>query len=333
MGKSIAITKLYSFFYLFEDFNYSRTKLADQLSISVLDLSTPDYNISSEQISKAFNLGFKLSEDPLFGIRYGLKLTKSFSSVLGVLLASCKNIDEALNYFCKYEKVVDRTSETKYRIIDKCIEISMLFLDNNPLPQEYIEYKVAGFIAYLRNLTAEDSITSLQVNFNHSPLSGISEYEKILGCPVSFNNENICIRFSKSIMDMLIQEPNHLLKKLMINEAQKIMIPYKEKPSYANKVREQVYSHSGNIIPTLSEVANTFAISERQLQIHLKSEGFSFSSIINQYKMETALEFLKNPMNTVDEIAYILGFSERSSFDRAFKRWTKTTPIEYRSCF
>jgi len=39
---------------------------------------------------------------------------------------------------------------------------------------------------------------------------------------------------------------------------------------------------------------------------------------------------LKDSENTQTEIAFLLGYSEVSAFSRAFKRWTGTTPLDYR---
>ena len=44
-----------------------------------------------------------------------------------------------------------------------------------------------------------------------------------------------------------------------------------------------------------------------------------------------ALSYLGNRSNTLTEIAFLLGYSEVSAFNRAFKRWTGSTPLAYRS--
>jgi AraC-like DNA-binding protein len=39
--------------------------------------------------------------------------------------------------------------------------------------------------------------------------------------------------------------------------------------------------------------------------------------------------YLKDRKNSLTEIAFLLGYSELSAFNRAFKRWTGLTPLDY----
>lgn len=332
MEKSVSVTKLHSFFQLFDDYNFNKEAIAKSLSITLKEFNSPDFRVSISNINAIFNIADKIAEDTLYGLKYGLNLYKSFSSVLGVLLTSCKDINEVLDNFCKYEKILDNTIITSYKFIDENLSINMAFTDlNRKLPEHYVEYKISGFIAYVRNLIGDSKLSPLNVNFTHSPLTDKLKYEKLLGCPVSFDQKELNIIYPKSILKTLTVEPNSILKRLMIDEAQNELAKIENISTYVSKVQVLLSNSSGVKLPTLYEISKGLNVSERLLQKHLKDEGYTFTSIITDYKKETAKKYLKNPMNTVDEIAFILGFSERSSFDRAFKKWTSCTPIEYRS--
>jgi AraC-like DNA-binding protein len=68
----------------------------------------------------------------------------------------------------------------------------------------------------------------------------------------------------------------------------------------------------------------------RQLQRHLQAEGTSFQTLVDNTRKELALRHLQNPETPIHDIAFLLGFSEPSAFQRAFKRWTGETPRTYR---
>jgi AraC-like DNA-binding protein len=53
--------------------------------------------------------------------------------------------------------------------------------------------------------------------------------------------------------------------------------------------------------------------------------------LLADYRCTLAKRLLANTDETIDEIVYLTGFSEPSTFYRAFKRWTQVTPIEYRN--
>lgn len=78
-------------------------------------------------------------------------------------------------------------------------------------------------------------------------------------------------------------------------------------------------------------VAEKLSMSVRNLQIYLKREGASYTKLLNEIRKDRAVNYLKDKSISIDETAYILGFSETSAFYRAFKKWTGFTPGEFRT--
>ncbi len=62
----------------------------------------------------------------------------------------------------------------------------------------------------------------------------------------------------------------------------------------------------------------------------LEDEGETYGDIAKLALSARAQRLVADANRTIDEAAYMLGFSERSAFHRAFKRWTGVTPKEYR---
>jgi len=71
-------------------------------------------------------------------------------------------------------------------------------------------------------------------------------------------------------------------------------------------------------------------LSPRTLQARLEAEGTSFSALIEEVRILLAKLYLQRPESSLDEIAEWLGYSEQTSFGRAFRRWTGTSPQKYR---
>jgi AraC-like DNA-binding protein len=82
--------------------------------------------------------------------------------------------------------------------------------------------------------------------------------------------------------------------------------------------------------PKLTRVAKKIAISPRTLQRRLKEYGVDFKKLMDDTRRRFALNYLRARKNTLTEVAYLLGYSELSAFNRAFKRWTGSTPLAYR---
>ncbi len=82
---------------------------------------------------------------------------------------------------------------------------------------------------------------------------------------------------------------------------------------------------------SLESVARELGTSVRSLQRHLRDIGYSYSTLADEVRAATARLYLEQPDIAIAEVAYLLGFSDQSTFNRAFKRWTGHTPARTRA--
>jgi AraC-like DNA-binding protein len=96
-----------------------------------------------------------------------------------------------------------------------------------------------------------------------------------------------------------------------------------------------VYRVFGEVLETgqvsLEDVAAHLGIKARTLRTRLAEAGTNFNQLLANYRCNLAKRLLASTDESIDEIVYLTGFSEPSTFYRAFKRWTDQTPIEYRN--
>jgi AraC-like DNA-binding protein len=81
---------------------------------------------------------------------------------------------------------------------------------------------------------------------------------------------------------------------------------------------------------TAAAVAHRLALSNRTLQRRLAGEQTTFQAVLGQTRHALARGYLHRPDVTVTEIALLLGYDEPSSFYRAFRQWSGTTPLNAR---
>lgn len=83
--------------------------------------------------------------------------------------------------------------------------------------------------------------------------------------------------------------------------------------------------------PTLAVVSRLMNRSEKTVQRGLNSERTSFQQILEQTRLSLALQYIRDHSLSLSHIAQLLGFSDQSNFTRAFKRWTRHSPGNYRN--
>ncbi|MEK3876699.1 response regulator transcription factor [Paenibacillus sp. FSL M7-0420] len=62
-----------------------------------------------------------------------------------------------------------------------------------------------------------------------------------------------------------------------------------------------------------------------------KLSGVNFTDYVNQYKMNMAITMLARPHETVENVAYTLGFSDRAYFSKVFKKYSGRNPSEFKA--
>lgn len=74
----------------------------------------------------------------------------------------------------------------------------------------------------------------------------------------------------------------------------------------------------------------SLGISSRPLRGNLNAEGTKFNQELQNVQKLLALSYLEKPEISTDEIAYLVGYAETSSFSRVFKKWICKTISQYR---
>lgn len=97
------------------------------------------------------------------------------------------------------------------------------------------------------------------------------------------------------------------------------------------KINQLLNSNSQELLPNIEHFANIADMNVRTLQRKLAAEGTKFSTIVDQWRFKTAIDLLSNPKVLLKDIYRNLGYSDVSNFERAFRRWTNTTPGKYRN--
>lgn len=80
----------------------------------------------------------------------------------------------------------------------------------------------------------------------------------------------------------------------------------------------------------MPSVARKIGCSPRTLQRRLDELGFTYQSLLDAVREQLAYQYLQDSHLSYIEVALLLGFSEQSAFNRAFKHWTSTSPGRYR---
>lgn len=328
---TISATKISSFLNNFEVYGISVSEVITASGFDCSLLSSPDNRLSGLEAKKIIETAVRLTKDENLGLHQGERLSRGFSNILGYVLMNCSTLGECWTKYCRYEKIIDNTSISNFHIDDGIAAISNTTVDSAlESSRQFTDFKIAGTLSYIK-LLSNKQLELKEVHFNYPRPSDISEYERIFQCTILFEKESNALLFEPSQLDISIVEPNEKLLKMFEKNAQELLEWLNIDNTYTHLVSELMLDElsKGNL-PSIEAIAQKLFISVRSLQLYLKKEETSYIKLVKEVRKSTAEKYLMDRNISVDEIAFVLGFSETSAFYRAFKLWTGQTPVQFR---
>lgn len=100
--------------------------------------------------------------------------------------------------------------------------------------------------------------------------------------------------------------------------------------TFVQSLGDRLDPHLLECYPPIDLAAQIMGCSVRSLQRRLAEECTCYRDVIEKVRCVKAMSQLHDDGATITELALMLGYSEHSAFTRAFRRWTGTSPSEYR---
>jgi AraC-like DNA-binding protein len=183
-------------------------------------------------------------------------------------------------------------------------------------------------IQFARSVT-ESRVATQRVRLRCSRRSPAKEYEKVFGCPVEFDGAESEIWFDPALLDLPSPRWDPDLLHLHEELAEKRLTGLKRQ-DLVEQVRS-IFSQRLELENCeLEDVAKTLGMPPRRLRFELNRAGTSFSELLAEFRYAVARKLLRTTDEPIENIVYLTGFSEPSTFYRAFKRWSGMTPVQYR---
>ncbi len=187
---------------------------------------------------------------------------------------------------------------------------------------------VYELIQFARSVT-ENRFAPLRVKLHCSARSPQADYERVFGCPVEFGGSESEVWFEPALLDYRSPRWDPDLLELHEELAQKRLSDLHRR-DLVERIRKVLSQRLELESCDLEEVAHEVGLAPRRLRFELSRAGTSFSQIVTDFRFALARRLLTRTDESIDNIVYLTGFSEPSTFYRAFKRWSGMTPVQYR---
>jgi AraC-like DNA-binding protein len=322
------------------DFAVSRG--ADRLTLIARSHIHPDELLNQDNRIPLANYlamleaGIELCNEPALCLLFGEAVTLPDISIVGLMGQSAENSDTGRRQLSRYARLAidedDGNSSDPMEIVHEGSDVwlratSRAYVENPLLTESGFARTVSGVRAMLASIPDFACRPFPRaIRFTHKEPCYRSEYDRIFGVPLFFESAMNAILIDEAFMQMTPPRPNPYLSELLRAHAEGLL----EKLERSKSIRGRVESllipvlHTGEA--NVDMIAGKLALSRQTLFRKLKAEGVTFEKILDELRHKLALHYLSERKASVNETAYLVGFSDPSAFSRAFKRWTGSSP-------
>ena len=301
--------------------------------LDINDITDSCQRIPVAPVNRIWHLAEKQIGNSTFGLDTHRFINPTTFHALGIALWSSSTLKDALERLARYGKVLNNAAIKSFEETDDswCLTVSVLLdINNEPMiAYQDLDGFFATIITICRTIYHTDYKPTL-LELQRSQPQDTMKHEELFQCPVVFSESDNRMFFDKKTINapLMASDPDTARQ---AEELTAKRLSDLDKDNLSN----QVYLRLLEILPSgnsgETEVATSLHITLRQLQRKLSDEGTNFRSLLDKTRNELAHQYIRNDRIAINEIAYLLGFSEAANFSRAFKRWTGKSPGNFRA--
>lgn len=195
-------------------------------------------------------------------------------------------------------------------------------------PRHAIEFGFASFARFARRATGKD-VTPSRVRFQHAAPRDLTQHRAAFGPNLEFEQPTDELAYDLPSLALPLLTADASLQEVVESHARNLLAKFPDQHGLDARLRTAICEELRLGELSLERVARRLGSPPRTLQRHLKNEGVSFAKMVDTLRHELSVRYLRDRRLSVQETAFLLGFSDVSAFHRAFVRWTGITPKRF----
>jgi len=299
------------------------------------DLSDQDNRIPVSAYQKLIAAAIMQTGDTALLLRHTFDTELETMSVVGQIVhtsASLRHSIEQLNRYLHLMGDVELPPGTNRFELQQSDD-ALWIVDHLVLPPDMAYWSEVSFARFISEFRRSfPGVTfELELQVTYPPPPHADQYPDLFRVPVQFNASRNALRIDPvwDSPETQFEPGNAYAFGIFTQHADKLLAALQAETSIRAQIEAQILPklHEGTL--SMDRVAKDLGMSRQTLYRRLKAENVTFAEIHDDLRRRMALDYLSAQRVTVNETAYLLGFSEASSFVRAFKRWTGLSPTAY----
>ncbi|MDM4769799.1 AraC family transcriptional regulator [Solimonas sp. SE-A11] len=304
--------------------------------LAVLDvpeaaLADPDRWVSRLRFNAALERAIELTGDSFLGLHAGEQVRPAHYGVLGYIMMSCGTSRQVIEAHQRWHQLVMPGAEVDYEEGEGLLRLRESLPPLPGLQTRPAGECLAGSMLSFARWVFGQQFRPVDVSFPYPQPPVLDEYQRVFQCRLMFDAPCFSLSIHNGLLDRPLPQADPELRQMMEGRAERLA---RELGLAADPFVVQLRAAIGRLLPQalpeMEDVAAALNISGRTLQRRLLQRGTHFKAALDDVRRDLALGYVRDPELSLVDIAFLLGFSQQSAFNRAFRRWTDSTPGSYR---
>ncbi len=306
----------------------SKRALLERSQLDLHALQDLDKRIPLTKLVTLIRAAKELCNDPALALHFGETIDCAEYSVVSMISRTCPTVAGALAQRNRYGRLLAEVEcDHPDRFLLERTHGSVWLIDTRRNPNEIPELTEALFarIAWASRQQSETRLLQA-AHFTHAEPAYRAEYDRIFQVPLAFgSNRNALLMNAAWLQEGIALEPSYGFG-ILSAHAEALLKSLDDSKTVRGRVESLLMPilHTGDA--SIELIAGKLGISRQTLFRRLRAEGLTFEKVLDELRRTLALHYLRGRKVSVNETAYLVGFSDPATFSRAFKRWTGESP-------
>jgi AraC-like DNA-binding protein len=306
-------------------------RLLTQVGLDERNLNADGARIPFAKHAAFFELAAEVTGDNCLGLHFGQTRDTRDAGLIGYVGLSSPTLMDAIKNVSRYRRVLGDALEIEFDALEERGRLRWWFHGAaSQSPRQSLEFWATNLLRAFREMSGRN-VAPASLSFAHPRAEDIKEFERFFGCSVSFGCQENIIAMKLSDLHLPLVAADHRLLAVLRRYCEDLLTRhFAPPPPLVERVERLIADRLAHREAKLDTVATELGVSPRSLSRKLAELDTSFNGIVESLRKELARRYLQESNLSVTEIAFLLGYSEVSTFNHAFKRWTGNTPAAFR---
>jgi AraC-like DNA-binding protein len=272
----------------------------------------------------------RATREPGLPMRMVETITSHDYDPIGFACMTRATLGEALQQALRFARVWRDAGWSNVTITDEAATLEVDAEEPHLGARVSRESMLAELLHGARTLTGV-RFAPLMVRFRHDPPPDVAEHQRFFGGPIEWSAPRTELVIDAKLLNLPLVKADPALAAYFERHSMELLSRFAAEPDGVEyRLRRVLAEELRAGEPTLEAIAPRLAMSARTLRRRLQEAGTSYREVLDATRAELAKRYLADAALPVGAVSFMLGFSEPSTFHRAFKRWTGMTPAQFR---